>query len=364
MPDMPRKMPPYVQKERSRHGKLMYYVRAGSGSRRRIRLKAEPFSQEWFEEYRAALEGAGREPERKIARHGTLEWLIGLYMHSPDWAALAPSTRSQRQNIFLHVIENAGGAAVAQIDRKSVERGRDRRIATPYAAKNYLKTVRALFRWAVLHGHMRANPAEGVEVQAPKNRTGFHTWTEEEIARYQAHWPLGTRERVALDVLLYTGLRRGDACVLGRQHVRDEVITIRMEKTKDEVSIPLLPDLRKTLDAGPTGDLAFIATMAGRPFKKESFGTWFRIACREAGCPGSAHGLRKAAAVRLANGGATVHQLMAWFGWKNEGMAMSYTRAADRKRLAHGAAALFGNHSPEPETRRPNAEKDEAKSTG
>ena len=77
-------------------------------------------------------------------------------------------------------------------------------------------------------------------------------WTEEHVAAYEARWPIGTRQRVWLDVLAYTGLRRGDAVRLGRQHVRDGVATIKTEKSKFmvEVSLPILPVLAETLTAG------------------------------------------------------------------------------------------------------------------
>jgi integrase len=58
----------------------------------------------------------------------------------------------------------------------------------------------------------------------PKN-DGFPAWSEEDIATYEARWPIGTRQRVWLDVLVYTGLRRGDAVRLGRPHVRNGVAT-------------------------------------------------------------------------------------------------------------------------------------------
>ena len=96
-----------------------------------------------------------------------------------------------------------------------------------------------------------------------------------------------------------------------------------------------------TIAASKTGDLMFLATERGTPFVKESFGNWFRKACREAGCPGSAHGLRKADATRAAENGATVNQLMALFGWKTEKMALLYTSTTDRRRLALQAAPLL-----------------------
>jgi integrase len=104
---------------------------------------------------------------------------------------------------------------------------------------------------------------------------------------------------------------------------------------------PLLPVLAATIAASKTGDLTFLVTERGTPFVKESFGNWFHDACREAGRPGSAHGLRKAGATRAAKNGATVHQLMALFGWKTEKMALIYARKADRKHLASAAAPLL-----------------------
>ena len=98
-----------------------------------------------------------------------------------------------------------------------------------------------------------------------------------------------------------------------------------------------LPVLAATLKAGPCGDLTFIAGARGRPLTKESFGNEFRDACREAGVPGSAHGLRKLGATRAADNGATESELEAIFGWTDGHMASLYTRSANRRRLSLGA---------------------------
>jgi integrase len=152
---------------------------------------------------------------------------------------------------------------------------------------------------------------------------------------------------VWFDVLLYTGLRRGDAVRIGRQHLAmgpDGVeATLKTEKSGHtvEVTIPILPTLMRTLDAGPIGELAFIVGKRGRPFVKESFGNEFKDACRKAGINENgkaAHGMRKVAATRCAEANATVHQLMALFGWLTEKEAMHYTKTASRKRLGREAA--------------------------
>lgn len=196
--------------------------------------------------------------------------------------------------------------------------------------------MRGLFRWAREAGFVKTDPTAGVTNLARKKGEGFIPWTEEDAASYEARWPLGTRQRVWLDVLLYTGLRRGDAVRLGRQHVRNGVATLKTEKSgfTVEVNLPLLPILQQTLEAGPCGDLTFICGANGRPLTKESFGNEFKGACKAAGVPGSAHGVRKIAATRAADNGATEAQLMAIFGWTDPKMAAHYTRAANRKRLA------------------------------
>lgn len=145
----------------------------------------------------------------------------------------------------------------------------------------------------------------------PLKGSGFHVWSDEEIAAFEAHWPIGTRERLAFAILLYTGLRRGDAARLGRQHIKDGVCYLRAEKTGTPLAAPVLPDLASIIDQSPTGDLSLIARYDGRAMTKEGFGNWFRDACNAAGVPGSAHRLRKAGATRAAENGATERELEA-----------------------------------------------------
>jgi integrase len=204
------------------------------------------------------------------------------------------------------------------------------------AGADFLDALRGLFRWAVKAALVKADPTVGVENPPRRKGDGFVPWTEEHVAAYERRWPIGTRQRVWLDVLLYTGLRRGDAVRFGRQHVRDGVGSLKTEKSGFTVAVtlPILPVLAETLAAGPCGDLTFIAGARGEPLTKESFGNLFRAACKAAGVPGSAHGVRKVAATRAANAGATVAQLEAIFGWSGGTMASLYTRSADRKRLA------------------------------
>ena len=331
--DMPRPRPSHLHREATRHGVMVWYVRVGKGPRTRI--KATYGTPEFDEEYRAALSGEKILSTDKAAT-GSLRWLVNLYRQSSAWRDLAPSTRTHREYTLLQILKLAGADPVSRIDRAAIIRGRDRRAATPHQARHFVTALRGVFRWAHDADLVRTDPTLGVTVKKPKSK-GFPVWTDDEIARFERRWPRGTRERVMFDIFLYTGLRRGDAARLGRQHVRDGIITLDTEKTDTRVTLPILPELQATLDAGPTGDLAFIATARGNPMLKESLGTAFREACRAAGVRKSAHGLRKAAATNAANHGATVAQLEAIFGWEGGRMASLYTRSADRQHLAASA---------------------------
>lgn len=333
---MPPPRPPHLHREVTRHGAVVWYARIGGSRGPRVRLRATYGTAEFWSEYEAALASA----PRKLApsHEGTLAWLLERYRETTAWTNLSLATRKQRENIFVHVLETAGTQPFAKITTAAIMAGRDRRASTPSQARHFLDATRGLFRWAVKARLVKADPTVGVEDPPRPRSDGFAPWTEDDVAIYEARWPIGTRQRVWFDVLIYTGLRRGDAVKLGRQHVRNGVGTIKTEKTGTEVTLPILPVLSATLEAGPCGDLTFITGESGRPLTKESFGNLFRKACGDAGLQNrSAHGLRKAAATRAANAGATESELEAIFGWSGGRMASLYTRAANRRRLAQHA---------------------------
>ena len=205
--------------------------------------------------------------------------------------------------------------------------------------------MRALFRWAKEAEHVEIDQAIAVPFLTVKTK-GFTPWTIEDVAHYRKRWQLGTRQRVALEVLLNTGLRRSDAVRVGRQHVKDDVITINTFKSENgqhetvTVYIPISEELRQTLAHGPTGDLSFIVGAQGRPLTKESFGNNFREWCDEAKLAKgkSAHGLRKLLASMVAEGGGSEMELQALFGWVTGQQSQLYTKSANRRRLALQAA--------------------------
>lgn len=337
---MPRPRPPHLHRERTRHGKFVWVVRIGKGPR--IRIRAEFGTPEFDAEYQAAVSGTPR-PIEGAPASGTLAWLIARYRDSSDWTGLSLATRRQRENILKQVIGSAGPQPYAKITEATIAAGRDRRAQTPFQARHFLDTMRGLFVWAKQAGFTKTDPAATVRYPVLKSGEGFPVWTEGDVLAYEMRWPLGTRQRVWLAILLYTGLRRGDAVRLGRQHVRDGIARVRTEKTGTAVALRLLPPLIAALNAGPTGELTYICGANGKPLTKESFGNDFAEACRKAGIRKSAHGLRKLAATTMANNGATVAELNAVFGWTGAKMASHYTQTADRERLSLASAEKLMN---------------------
>ena len=147
-----------------------------------------------------------------------------------------------------------------------------------------------------------------------------------------------TRARLALAMLLYTGQRRGDIIRLGRQHIREGFIHVRQQKTGIELAIPIHATLAAIIAETPIHHLTLLTTQTGKPFSPAGFGNWFRDRCNEAGLSHcSAHGLRKAAARRLAEAGCTMHEIAAITGHASLSEVQRYTKAADQKRLALAA---------------------------
>ncbi|AGF74857.1 phage integrase [Bartonella australis AUST/NH1] len=269
-------------------------------------------------------------------KKGSIEELICKYYESIEWNKLSEPTRRQRQSVFTRLINKSGHVPYSAITKKTLQHTVNAQQDKPGAAGNFMKAMSGLFKWAVDMDYIITNPAIGVKRAIYQNKDGFIAWTEKDVETYYAHWPERTKERVWLDVLLYTGLRRGDAVRIGWKDVRDGILFLTTEKSgfQTEVHLPLLPALQDSLERGKTGSDNFICGEKGDSLTKESFGNYFRKACNEAGIKKSAHGVRKIAATRAANSGATLAQMKALFGWTDDTMASHYTKTADRRRLA------------------------------
>jgi integrase len=329
----------YVHEFKDRHGKTRRYFRRPGF--KRLPLPAQPGSDEFMSAYRAALTG-DTAPKLEIGADRTLPGTVGAlvvrYYRSAAFVSLADSTKATYRGIIERFRKDNGHRRVAQLDRDTIKRLLENRAGKPAAANNWLRILRMLLDFAVDESMIGVNPALSVKGVRHK-ATGAAPWTEVQIDAFRARHVLGTRARLAMELLYNTAQRRSDVVRFGPQHIRAGVLSFRQQKTGQEVDIPILPELQAAIAATNTGNLAFLVTEQGQPFTAAGFGNWFREACDEAGVKGySAHGLRKAAATRLADVGCSDHEIMSWGGWQTLKEVQRYTAAANRKRLAQSGA--------------------------
>ena len=220
----------------------------------------------------------------------------------------------------------------------------------PHAALNWLKASRHFFRWCVTRKLVHNDPTLGLRLKMPKS-DGHHSWNEEEIAAFEARHPIGSKPRLALALGLYTAQRTGDIVGVGRQHIRDGVLTVREQKTGVVLAIPVHPDLAAIIAATPIGHLTLLTTNGGKSYGANGFADQFRSWCNAAGLPKHCvfHGLRKAALTKLADAGCTTHELAAISGHKTLSELQRYTQATHQAKLAKAAMERVGNQSVKPE---------------
>src|SRR5262249_55808635 len=229
-----------------------------------------------------------------------------------------------------------GDKRAALLQRDHVVRLIAARAATPAMRTHCAARCGALMQHAVEIGLRSDDPTRDVRAISVKSE-GYHSWTEAEIAQFEQRHPVGSRARLAFALLLYTGQRRSDVVRMGRQHLSDNAICVRQQKTGREVWIPVHESLAPLVSRA-ANNMTFLLTGRGKPYTAASFGNWFRDQCRAArlhGC--SPHGLRKAAARRLAEAGCSTHEIAAITGHASLKEIARYTEAADRKRLAQSA---------------------------
>lgn len=325
----------YVIEDKDRHGNIRVYVRVPGCPK--VRLREMPGTAAFFLEYEAAI---GRKPARPQPSSTTFAGICQRYYASPVFKALDPSTQKWRARYLDQVCVKHGDDPAAMMQPRHVRRLYQAMSDRPGAARMLLKALKALFAWATEEDLLTTNPTLVVRVRKIATE-GWHTWTLEEVEQYEKCHAVGTKARLAMALLLYTAGRREDAVRLGPQHIRRG--RVRFTQAKNEhrkpvkVDIPLHPDLSAAIEAFPSGHLTFLVTDYGRPFTANGFGAKFRGWCDAAGLPQcSAHGLRKALATRLAEGGASEREIMAWTGHQSSEEVEVYTAAARRSKMADG----------------------------
>lgn len=327
-----------------RNGRAFYRTRRG-GKTLRVPLPDLPHDHPDFIAAWAEAARAHKAAPKPAA--GTL---------ASTWAAvLASDSFHQNGTSYRGYIERAAKAICAQAGHVRAAAIEPRHVRADIAKASdrnaRLKAWRLWARVCVEHGWIATDPTAGLKVTMPRRKKDGHPcWSRDDIAAFRAAYPIGTTARAVMEIAYWTGARISDVVKIGPQHVgRDGVLAFQQTKTGDLAyvpwSAPLPPyaasmagdrDLCKQAVEHMRGGLTFVQTAHGRPRSHKSAGQDISAACRAIDLSLSAHGLRKARAVALADAGATATQIAAWTGHRSLSEVSHYTREADRRRAVIG----------------------------
>jgi site-specific recombinase XerD len=325
----------YIHEFRDSAGNLRRYVRRPG--MRKVALPGLPGSPEFMEVYAAAMSGQ----QVRTSKHGpgTLADLVTRYFASSRFTNLSPSSQATYRNALSKHCERDGHRMVNDLTAEKAEKIIAEIGATkPGLANLHRSILSAVFKYAVKL-RMRTDNPFSVDVIEPYKLGSHHTWTDAELATFRERWPLGTRERLAFAVLLYTGQRVSDAVKLKRT----DVMAIKQKKTGAELSIPAHPALLRAIKAGPSNGVYIIGSENGQPMTDGALTQFMLRAIKKAGLPDICvpHGLRKANQRLLAERGATTKQMQAISGHRTLKETERYSDAANQATLAVAAMALL-----------------------
>jgi enterobacteria phage integrase len=335
---------PFVERWRDRHGKMRFYFRRRPSSR--IALKGEFGSDEFHASYAAALNGISEigntRPKIERAGNGTLAALITSYKQDPAFKGLRETSKAGYRSRLDAIQREHGARSVLGLNRDRIETVLAAYDDRPASKLDTLKKLRILIKHAIKKRWIVGDPAAGIK----RAKGGeIRSFTDDEIWQYENHWEIGTKQRTAFALMLYTGQRRSDVHRMTWQDIdqRTGRIKVHQQKTGVKIEVPLHRNLREVLERARQNHVTIVNTEFGKPFTVDGFSSFMRDAIKAAGLPLDCqpHGLRKAAGRRLAEAGCTTKQIMAILGHKSIEEAERYTSDADQIKLATAAMAML-----------------------
>lgn len=332
-------------------GNIRYRVRAIGNPSKRTVIDCGPDDPRFSEQYHAAR---GQKPGLET-KH-SLDWLVDQYITDlqdrVDAGGASPLTLKQRRSQLRRVCamkDPSGyryGGNHMEAPQSAFVDARDAMRKTPSEADNTMKSVRALYAYAISKGLVKTNPATGI-AKIAQNTGGATPWTRQDLRRFKKHHEPGTMAHRTITLFVFVGCRIGDAIWLGTDQEFDFAGErwIGWQPTKRGspfTEVPMMPPL---IDAVKGSEGEYLRTEYGKPFQspeglRNRLGKW----CDSAGIEGrSSHGIRKAFGEMLAEEGATQHGIMALMSHTQASTSEVYTKGAQRRLMAAEAAkALRG----------------------
>ena len=333
-----------IKRVRSANGKTYFYVRRRDGPD--IRLPDLPTNDPDFLKAYAEARDAPRNVQARF-KSGSVGAVFTAVIASEDMHTISAAYRAMIRRHADDIRESYGVAPIRGLERRHVQQDVDGSTAPDHRRKVWRWAV----KWAIRNGFLDHDPSERVTLPRKTPTEGHPAWSVDDVAQYRTHWATGTRQRLIMEVLQWSGARISDAVMLGPQHVGpDGVIAYKQQKTGGMAYCPwacTMPDyaqgmssdrdlMHEALDARADRHLTFLATEYGTTRSAKSIGGVIRSAARDAGILKSAHGLRKYRATQLAHAGATPHQIGAWTGHESLKEIEHYTKSMDRRAAVTG----------------------------
>lgn len=321
----------YIQAVKcKRTGKTYYYFRRGGVSGGAI--DGDPGSPEFIASYQRIAAGFAKSPSRPSP--GTFDDLISKYYAGPEFAALAPSSKSSYRTYGEVLRQAFGRFKVSDIKRRHVLALRDRLSDKPSACNLTMKIAKLVFEYGIDREWIEANPA----MKLKQLKTGEHLpWTDDEVERFIE----GAEPELAFAVLLalFTGQRISDVVRMSWTDIEDGGINVRQQKTGTQLWIPMHPELAEALPLIPKRGVTILTEPDGRSWTPGRLRERLRKTLPALKIYKVFHGLRKTAAVRLAEAGCSEEEIKSITGHQSSQVLAHYTKSASQKRRARSAIA-------------------------
>src|SRR5262249_9255040 len=171
--------------------------------RRRVSvyLTGIPWSEDFMRQYAAALEreegNRAQIGTSKRTLPGSFSALCVSYYGSPEFRGLKASTQKVRRNVLERFRSEHGHRPLKDLQSTHIRHIRGAKASTPEDANTQLKVLRVVLDYGVSEGMIASNPAIHVKRYSSKGE-GIHTWTESEVAQFEAYHPIASKARLAL----------------------------------------------------------------------------------------------------------------------------------------------------------------------
>lgn len=233
-----RELPKYIYRQRNG----LYFQRRGWPTRK---IQSEFGTAEFWREYADILAIKGQTP--RVASR-SFAALIKSYRASPRYRNLKPRTGKDYDKYLDFFQKIMGDRNPAHLQRKDVIRLRDTNAEKMYFANYSLRVLRVLMEHCVDLGWRETNPARGVS-ELKTSKSEREPWPQDLLEVYRNQCPLGTRERLVMELCVGTGQRIGDVLEMRWSDIQEGGFVIRQNKTGKELWVPILPELQVAMDA-------------------------------------------------------------------------------------------------------------------